>query len=126
MLKSNIKSDGKDIFTSGSFMTFSGGENTITISDENEKLEFILTFQKDEKDSNARWETEIINNQTLKLIFLNYNNPLGSFSTEPIEVGTLFSRKLYFAYFIIHLNETELRKIDYSFYLGEEVANGSN
>jgi len=64
---------------------------------------------------------ELVNQNSLKVIFTNHSNNLGTYNIEPFELGSIGNRLFYFNYFITHLDHTLRKKIDYSFYVGKEV-----
>lgn len=122
-----IKNGILDLFASGSLIFDSTDQTIIKLTAEGDQmpLNIILKFENEEKDANLpRKAGNIVDATTLEIVFTNYNNSLGAFNKDFWELGSLSKRKLYFVYVIYGFSETKLKKIDYSFYLGEEVANG--
>lgn len=121
-----VKNGFYDLVASGDLIIDSSDITTFTVENNGEDaLNFIFKFENSEKEANAlKKEAKAINETTLEIIFKNYNSVLGSYNKEPWEIGTIANRKLYLMYVISAFSETKLKKINYSFYLGEEVING--
>jgi hypothetical protein len=122
-----IKNGIYDLLLSGSFIAKASDPTVLTLKGDGELelLKFIFKFENEDKDPNTpRKTTKVIDNTSLEITFINYNNILGTFTTNLWEIGSLNNRKLYLAYFICGLTVAKSKKVDYSFYLGEEVANG--
>ena len=60
----------------------------------------------------------------IEIIFTNYNSILGSYTKEPWLIADCFNRELYLLYVISGFTDSELKKIEYSFYFGLEVKKG--
>ncbi len=125
-IKTTIKSGSLDLISGGVFLSEDKKDITITLKAPHETaIDLIFKFKNDDKDKNQpRKEAKVLNDTTLEIEFTNYNNILGSFNKELWEIGTLANRKLFLAYIIYGFKDSMLKKINYSFYLGEEVQNG--
>lgn len=125
-IKTNIKSGDLELVSGGAFLAQIDREVTISLESENEvPLNLVFRFKNDDSDNEKlNREAKVVNETTLDITFINYNNILGSFNKELWEIGSLAHRKLFMAYVIYGFNDSRLKKIDYSFYLGEEVKNG--
>lgn len=125
-IETQIKSGIYDLISSGVVITEEDKDLVITLKAPTESsINLILKFTTDESNKNELKKTaKAINKTTLEIIFTNYNNVLGSYSKEYWHIGTLMNRKLYFTYIIFGLSDCLLKKVEYSFYLGEEVHNG--
>lgn len=117
-----IKSGDKDLIASGSFMTHSGNEIQMEIGSKEGPLLLIFQFVNDENNKEVRKASEARDQKTLVITFYNYKDT--RFTTDPWYIGHIYKRKLYILYHIDPLHSTDIRNITYSFYLGEEVANG--
>ncbi len=115
--------DEMDLINSGTFLTHSNSNIKMKLIDEGPPIFLKIQFQNDDQDKKARVVTKIESTDTVELSFLNFNNPLGFFSTFPLLIGSSYDRHLYLTYAIYGIPESNLKKFDYSIYLGEEVIN---
>ena len=124
--KVDIKNGKYELVASGVFIADGTLPVSMTIHLEEEILNLILKFENDEKESKSIMkQPKLIDPTTLEIVFTNYNNIFGNFTKELWQVASINNgRKLYFSYDIIGLTNTLLKKINYSFYLGEAVTNG--
>jgi hypothetical protein len=125
-IKTTVKSGNLELVSGGSFLSESDKEVTIILESNVESpLNLIFRFKNDNsnKDKLHR-DAKAVNDTTLDITFTNYNSVLGSFNKELWEIGTIAHRKLFMAYVIYGFNDSRIKKIDYTFYLGEEVRNG--
>lgn len=65
-----------------------------------------------------------INGNTLTINFINFNNPLGTEITNPLEIGTVDGRRLFCHFRVTGMNTIGNRVIFYSWLLGNNVNNG--
>jgi len=114
----------KELLRSDCFLTFGRGETKMEIAYGDESIFFVLEMAADESKQ-QKHEFVPVDTQTLKLRLVNWENPLGSGFIEPIEVGTLGNRKLYFLLWIKKAgSKSAVHEVTFSAYLGEEVSNG--
>lgn len=83
-----------------------------------------LSFDDDVKSSGSSVRINSVNESELRLILVNFNNPLGTEIINPIEVGRYKGRPLLFHVKVLGMENNKNRTILYTWYLGEEVANG--
>ena len=121
-----VKSGDHELISSGIVVADGNKALHIQLKVPNENaINLILKFENDESEKKELKRTaKAINNTTLEVLFTNYNNVFGSYSKEYWQIGTFTKRKLFFTYIISGLTDSNLKKIEYSFYLGEEVQNG--
>ena len=119
-----IKTGGKELFDSETFLAISLGETVITLGDGPEALSIIFDFVKGEKQA-ITWNT--VDNKSLKLTLTNWDNHLGSTLTRPVEIGTFKNRQLFLLFNVSKAGqEGDIREVTVSLYLGEEVQGGRN
>jgi hypothetical protein len=124
-LNIEIKSGELDLAGAGTIITASPDPVRLTISDKDEPMYLYLEFKNEGSDNKT---TKVVSTMegtsTLKVVFTNYNNPLGTYTKQPWLIGYSFNRELFLCYVIYGYPESASKKIDYSFYLGKEVKNG--
>jgi len=120
----SIKQGDKELIATGTFLTFGSDQIELTLKYKDEIVKLLFEFVTDETSKDTGLEFQSLNTTTLKVIYKNHNHTLGSFNTEPYELGTIGNRLFYFTYFVTHINGTQRKKIDYSFYVGKEAQNG--
>ena len=119
-----IKTGGKELFESETFLVLGLGETIITIGDGPEALSVIFDFAKGEKQA-IRWNT--VDNKSLKLTLTNWDNHLGTTLTRPVEIGIFRNRQLFLLFNVSKAGqEADIREVTVSLYLGEEVQGGRN
>ncbi len=115
----------KVLICSGTIITIGNDDTEFNIVSDKERLKLLMRFSDDEKNKDKiSVKYDLLDSDTLRLTYVNFNNPLGSFTKEPIKMGTLNNRELYFVSTIKLLEGTHLREVVYSFYLRKEVTNG--
>jgi len=120
-----IKNGFLDLLTNGVFLVNANEPTSLKLRVDNEELNLIIKFLNSEKDGKqVKKEAKVIDNITLEILFTNYNNSLGNYTKEFWRIGQIKNRYLYWSYSIYGLTDGDIKKIDYSFYLGEEVKNG--
>ncbi|WP_211456992.1 DUF6864 domain-containing function [Comamonas brasiliensis] len=121
-----IKTGGKDVLDSKTFLSLDLGETTITLGQGNEALSFIFNFiTADDQDPKIGYQA--IDEKTLKISLTNWKTPLGATLTEPTHVGTFSNRNLYIMFYVKKVGSVgEYREITFTAYLGEEVNDGKN
>ena len=124
-LNIEIKSGELDLAGGGTIITASSEPVKLTISDKGIPMFLYLEFKNEGADNKT---TKVVStmegNNTLKVIFTNYNNALGTYTKIPWHIGYSFDRELFLCYMIYGYPDSNIKKIDYSLYLGKEVKNG--
>ncbi len=113
---------GMELIGNVNFVVDASQECSVTLKSGTEVLNIVTKFRNDA--TGFRIQSNVINDSTLELIYYNYINQLGSFNTDYWRLGTISNRHLYMTYFIVHLNGTNMKRVEYIFYLGEGVING--
>jgi len=112
---------------SGTFLTASSEKVKMSLTDNGAPLNLFLSFSTDDSKQRKKVVTPANDrNDSIDIEFVNYTNVLGSYTKTPWLIGTAFNRKLYMLYDICAYTDSQMKKIDYSFYLGEEAENGKN
>jgi hypothetical protein len=121
-----IRTGGKTLLESTTFMALGLGETRISVSAGAETLTFVLDFIEDkEKPLGIVWKP--LDANTLRIEFTNWNHAFGTTLLEPQHVGILDGRPLYVLFFIKKAgSQNELREVTFSTYFGEEAPDGKN
>lgn len=112
-----IRSDGYDVVASGLVHTFGNEHLELQLAD----LKFEFRFVNDPKRKNEI-ERHPVDSKTLKLVLYNYNNVLGTGFNTPVLVGALGNQRLYLALIVYAFDDTSLKTVQYSFFVGGEVS----
>ena len=109
-----IVSNALEVISSGTFLTADSNKAEIFLCN----LCFELRFSN--TDGIARMKAED-GEKGKRIVFNleNFNNPLGAGNTIPLEVGELNNRKLYFSFYINAYDSDSIKRVTYTFYLGE-------
>ena len=121
-----IRTGGKELLESATFLALGLGETVVTIGSERERLNFVFNFEEEEGKKEAiKWEA--VDTKTLKITLSNWNNTLGTSLVEPVRVGTYQERQLFILFYIKKAGmEGQNREVTFSLYRGEEVHVGAN
>jgi hypothetical protein len=117
-----ITSGNYEVFDTGTVISFELEPVTFHLADD---LQVRLLFRDDlEKHEDHRLEFNPISNNILEIIIINFNNPLGTGNTTPLQIGIFNNKFLYLNFRVYTLNAKSNKTIHYCWYLGEEVQNG--
>lgn len=108
-----IKTSGRDVVVAGTVITADNKNLEFQLAE----LRIVLTFEAD--GGEPRIGTATASGSTLSLDLFNFNNPLGSGTTLPIEIGTLAHRKLLLSFTIYALSPESIKTVHYTFMVGE-------
>lgn len=113
----SVSSQNHEILLNGSIITFS--EEPVIFKFED--LNITVKFENDNNTSQSLVKTYLDHNG-LTLIMTNCNNPLGIGNTEPLQIGIIKSRKLFFNYIVHSLGEQSKNKLlNYCWYLEKQL-----
>ena len=84
---------------------------------------FIFNFLRDTSVKGATVKLKPIDNLTLAMDFLNFENQISLANTDLIPVGSLRKRLLYFSYRVL-MHQNTGNTLIFNFYAGKEVKNG--
>lgn len=125
-LKILVKNGSLDLTSSGVILIDGSKSTILTILDDGLPMDIILNFKTDEatKDVPTRQSNPIKGQNAFEIIFTNFNSALGTYNKEPWLIGTSYNRKLYLLYIISAFAHSNIKRFEYSFYLGEVENNG--
>ena len=112
----SLSSAGKEVIATHTVHTFTPEELDISLAD----LALQLRFLSDKGEQ--RIERKVVEEKILELKIFNFNNTLGTGLTEPIELGQVSGRKLYFVFTASSLSKKSIKRIEFTYFLGEEVS----
>jgi hypothetical protein len=87
-------------------------------------LTFEIRFQKSTENKGILINLENGGNNRLIVNLINIDNKINHGNIEPIRIGSLDNKELFFSFRVTSGNETFPRTFVYTFYLGEEVNHG--
>ena len=102
-LSVTLSSNGYDILASGTFITAGKDSAEIYFAG----LCFKLVFMSVEGEPSGKMLTFRLE---------NFSNPLGSGTSEPLEVGSKMGKKLYFSFYITAYDNESVKQVTYTFY----------
>lgn len=104
------------IIDSGSTLTFSNDAELSFSVKIDDSFSFLLVLEFVSTDEKQHKLKQHISGNTIKLTCINFDNPLGTGTSKPIELATFNGKKIYVNFWVYALGENSLRKIVYSFY----------
>lgn len=104
------------ILDSGSVITFDSTAELSFSCKMDDTFSFSIVLQFESNGDGKQGLKQSISGNTITMTCVNFNNPLGTGTTKPIELATFNGKKVYFNFFIHALGDNSLRKISYSFY----------
>jgi len=116
-----IKSGIFDLIESGSFISPNNDRIEFDLINDEAPLSIAFEFSLDEKNKDVR-KTTSVKETCLTINFINYKDT--RHTTVPWKIGNIYGRELLILYHIDPLNNSTIRKVIYSFYLGKETNNG--
>ena len=111
-----IHSGNKKVFQHGTVISFKQEPLLFTIDDLKVKISFLDKPEKEQTISPNQ-----IGPKELELTLVNFNNSLGTGTTEALRIGTVSNQNLYLN-FVVHALGNQ-KTVHYTWYL-EEVYNG--
>jgi hypothetical protein len=122
-----IKNGELELWISNSAIINQNEPTTLKLSgnDNESDIELIFKFENQvETEKKVDEKLKWINDTKMEITFINFNNPLGTYSSSIWKLGEIKNRELSMYYCIRDFANTELKQFDFNFYLGKEVSNG--
>jgi hypothetical protein len=108
-----IKTASRDVVATGTVITADNKNLEFQVAD----IQIILTFDTD--GGEPRFGSASAIGSTLTLPLFNFNNPMGSGTNAPIEIGKLHGRKLLLSFAIHALTPDSVKTVHYTFMVGD-------
>jgi hypothetical protein len=115
-----ILSGDKEIFKKGTVITFDDKGITFKINE----IVVKLLFEKDASIKEPSMKAE--NSEDAKILtlrLLNFENPLGTATAKPLQIGTIKGRTLFLNFSVHSIGDTAQKTVHYTFYFEKEVIN---
>jgi hypothetical protein len=112
-LQVQIRTGGYDVLAGGTVITADGKNLEFQI----DNLRFVFSFLSD--NGATRMEPGPVSSSALTLLLFNFNNSIGSGTTEPIEIGTVRGRKLLLSFMVYSMNPDSTKTVHYTFLLSD-------
>lgn len=123
--KVNITYENKTLICSGLFFSLGSSDSIIDIEYQGEKIRFRFLFINDKDKPEMRKEVEVLVENDARIKFYNYSYSSGIQTVEPWRLGTINDKPLFIVYKISQLENTQMKLIQYAFYV-EETNSGKN
>lgn len=104
------------ILDTGSAITFDSTAELSFSCKMDDTFSFLLVLQFESNSDGQHVLKKNISGNTITLTCTNFDNPLGTGTTKPVELATFNGKKIFFNFFVYALGDKTLRKIVYSFY----------
>jgi hypothetical protein len=129
-----IRYDDKILLASGSLLTFGLGKTSFDLSYKEDRLTVVFDFIDSSDLSAKRARSTEVEHNEVTLKFENYRNAgFGITNIRPLELGTIADYPLWLRYRIVAVPGTDVgtahsqtKVLEYSFYIGTEVARGND
>ncbi len=115
-----IATDGHDVLSAGTVITFESKPLEFTFGPPEERLRLIIRFSEDSEKEKGYFEARTENKTELELILFNTKDLLNFGSDKPLLVGSLGGRKFFINLSVAQMSAKQ-RTLHYTFYLGAEV-----
>jgi Domain of unknown function (DUF6864) len=114
-----ITSGQHEVYDTGTVISYQNEPIIFTINN----LKINVNFSNDEKNKKHRIKSQKVSNKELKVNLINFNNSLGTGTTEPLRMGQLNNRELFLNFVVYTLGFESQKIFIYTWYLGVEVNN---
>ena len=124
MYRTQLFSSNKEIVASSTAISFNNEPITIKLFDDAQQVVVIqFSFEKDSEDKDQHIKTSIADD-TLIFTLINFDNPIGTGTTKPINFARYNSKTLYIHFRVTSLQDSD-RTLYYSIYAEEAGCNGN-
>ena len=114
-----VRSGTYDILASGIVIAFRNQPIEFTLSDEQPPVIFRIVFAFDTGEMRLEFATVTMHELTMTLF--NTDRELATGTQEPLAIGAIQNRRLYFNYRTYSLGDKSQITLHYTWYLGEPV-----
>lgn len=105
-----------EIVSSGSVIAFKDKNLKFLVSDEEGSVWIEIIFNDDEKEEKQSIKYRKVDNKTLTIELIKFDNPLGTGTKRPIKIGTISGKEFYLSFSVYPIDE--IKNFIYTFYSG--------
>jgi hypothetical protein len=116
----DVASGSSEVVASGSVISFKGDPVTVTFGPPDDRLQLSFEFKDNPGAKDLRVE-QLVEGSHMRLLLTNFNDPLGSGSSHPIQLGAIRERALFLNFRVYSLREAD-RTVVYTLYLANTLA----
>jgi hypothetical protein len=120
-----VSSGGRKLIAAGSFLTLGADETKCDLQYAGEEISIVLEFIDAPESKETRYEAKIEGPTTVRLRFVNFSSPIGTFLTDPVELGTIGDHPLAIRWHVQGLQNSKAKLFTYSFYVGPKGPAGA-
>jgi len=114
-----IQTGSYEVLYSGTVIGLLNEPITFEFPSDKASLKIVINFTHDDTQNEPHLKLNLLGATALEILFINFANSLGSGNTNPLEIGYLENRKLFFNYRVYAIKDIS-NTLHYTFYLGEE------
>ena len=107
---------GYEIFDSGTLISFSQSSDIKIAIVCDESFAFNVLFKFESVPGQEYSLKKEVIGSTIQLTCINFNNSLGTGTTQSIELATFSGKKIYINFWISALSDNALKKLEYNLY----------
>lgn len=123
MYRTSIFSAQKEIVSSGTVISFNNEPITLQVFKDTTKVFTMkFVFKNNEEEKNAVLSGEVINNELI-LSLTNFNDPIGSGTTNPMKFASYKGQDLYLHFRVTTLSDSD-KTLYYTIYKEEKDKHG--
>lgn len=113
MIKTKIFSGPTEIISSGSVISYSGHPIDMTLDFNDWELKIIYKFEDGESQ---KFNVKAIDNNTIEVTFINFNNSLGIGNVQPVKLAMHKGKLIFLSFRIYSLSDSDDRMMHYTLY----------
>lgn len=113
----NKSSGNYSVLDAGTMLAFNSSSNVELEIVMDSDFSFKLQLLFESNDSKQHDLKSSVNGDTVTLTCTNFDNPLGTGTKTPIELGLYQGKKIYFNFWVHSLGSKTARKVSYTLYI---------
>ena len=113
MFKTTILTGETEVISSGIVISYSNEPISITVESNNSYIKVKFVFEEGDK---TEVKATITNDQELIMTLVNFNNSVGTGSSNPLPIGSFQDKAVFLNYRVYALGKDGDRTLHYTFY----------